>query len=222
MNKAIGYVRVSTDKQDLGPEAQRVELERWCKANGAELESVHQDLGVSGGAQLDKRPGLLAAIDALTKGSILLIAKRDRLARDPIVSAMAERLAMRKGASVVSCDGAGNGDDPTSVLMRRIIDAFAEYERLLIGARTKAALAVKRKRGEAWNHTPFGYRREGNALIPDPDAQEAIRLIHELRAGGMSYRAIAGELVRRGVPTQRGGKWEAMTVRKVALRPVAA
>lgn len=222
MTRAAGYVRVSTDRQDLGPEAQRADMERWCKANGAELVAVYQDLGVSGGVELDKRPRLLAALDALTKGSVLLIAKRDRLARDPIVSAMAERLAERKGARVVSCDGTGNGDDPAAVLMRRMVDAFAEYERRLIGARTKAALRVKRERGEAWNHVPFGYRLEGDRLVEDADGQEAIRLILELRQDDMSYRAIAAELEHRGVETVRGGKWEAMTVRKIALRQTAA
>ena len=32
--------------------------------------------------------------------------------------------------------------------MRRMIDAFAEYEKLIIGARTKSRLAAKRRRGE--------------------------------------------------------------------------
>jgi len=216
--RAIGYLRVSTDEQTLGSDAQRAELERWCERNGAELVGVHEDRGVSGGLELHKRPALLAAIDALDKGAVLLVAKRDRLARDPMVSAMVERLATRKGASVVSAAGEGSGDSPSDVLMRRMVDAFAEYERLVIKARTKAALAVKRERGEVFNHVPFGYRREGDRLIEDPDAQEALRIIRELRADGATYRAIAAELERRGVSTKRGGTWKAGTVRKLALR----
>jgi site-specific DNA recombinase len=221
MSKAIGYVRVSKDDQELGPEAQRAELARWCEHNGADLVAVHEDLGVSGGAELDKRPALLAAVDALERGAVLLVAKRDRLARDPMVAAMVERLAERKGASVVSTAGEGNGDTPSDVLMRRMVDAFAEYERLVIKARTRAALAVKRARGEAYGETPFGYCREGDRLVADTEAQEAIGLILELRADGMSYRAIAAELVRRGVPTAKGGAWAAKTVRSITLRAAA-
>ena len=42
---------------------------------------------------------------------------------------------------------AGEGTDtdgPTDILMRRIVDAFGEYERLIIKARTKAALRSRR------------------------------------------------------------------------------
>ncbi|WP_369426604.1 recombinase family protein [Glacieibacterium megasporae] len=36
---------------------------------------------------------------------------------------------------------------------------------------------------------------------------------------GMSLRAIARELDRRGVPTARGGAWQAVQVRAVLARP---
>ncbi len=74
---------------------------------------------------------------------MLLVAKRDRLARDVVVAAMVDRLAERHGARVLAADGTGNGDGPEAMLMRGIVDVFAQYERALIRARTKAALAVK-------------------------------------------------------------------------------
>lgn len=76
--KAVGYVRCSTDEQHLGPEAQREALSRWCAANSTELVAIHDDLGVSGGAALDRRPGLLGALDALNAhgAGVLLVAKR--------------------------------------------------------------------------------------------------------------------------------------------------
>ncbi|MGH9601658.1 MAG: recombinase family protein, partial [Terriglobales bacterium] len=67
---------------------------------GAALAEVFTDEGVSGGVSLDQRPGLLAALVALKDhdASVLLVAKRDRLARDVLVAAMVERLAERTGA----------------------------------------------------------------------------------------------------------------------------
>ncbi len=56
--KVVGYVRVSTDEQALGPEAQKTALEAWCKAQGARLVAVCEDIGVSGATSLEKRPGL--------------------------------------------------------------------------------------------------------------------------------------------------------------------
>jgi DNA invertase Pin-like site-specific DNA recombinase len=85
----------------------------------------------------------------LKPGDSLLVAKRDRLGRDPIVVAMIESAVVRKGARIVSAAGEGTeGDEPSHVLMRHLIDAFAEYERLIIVARTKAALQAKKARGE--------------------------------------------------------------------------
>jgi len=54
-DKVIGYIRVSTDEQALGPEAQREALNAWCEAHGARLCAVFEDIGVSGAIPLEKR-----------------------------------------------------------------------------------------------------------------------------------------------------------------------
>ena len=83
-------------------EAQRAALEWWCKSERATLVVVCSDLGVSGGAPLDKRPGLLAAVDALVEheAGVLLAMKRDRIARDVVAAGMIERIVEREGARV--------------------------------------------------------------------------------------------------------------------------
>ena len=59
------------------------------------------------------------------------------------------------------------GDEPTNVLMRRIVDAFAEYERLIIAARTRAALQAKIRRGHRCGKVRFGYdlAADGKTLV---------------------------------------------------------
>ena len=217
--RVVGYVRVSTSEQQNGPEAQRAELEQWCARNGAELVSVHQDIGVSGGAELEHRPALLRALDELQRGDVLLVAKRDRLARDVMLAAIVERMAERKRAQVVSADGAGNGDSPQDVLMRRMVDAFAEYERAIIRARTKVALQCKKQRGERVGQVPVGHKlaSDGVHLERDEQEQKAIALVRELREEGLSIRAIAGELNRLGVQA-RGSKWHPTTVARLLKR----
>jgi DNA invertase Pin-like site-specific DNA recombinase len=221
---AIGYIRCSTDEQHLGPEAQREALARWCKANGAELVAVFEDLGVSGGAELDKRPGLLAALEALKVHGAgrLLVAKRDRLARDVVLAAMVERLAEKAGAKVLAADGTGNQEGPEGLLMRGIVDVFAQYERALIRTRTCAALAVKRGRGECIGKVPFGFRcaADGVHLEADPSEQAVLAHIVALRAEGLTIRAIAARLDAERTPT-RGNRWHPTTVARVLSRAVA-
>jgi len=224
MSNGIGYLRVSTDEQGasgLGLEAQRAAIQAAADRLGVELVSWHTDSGVSGAAPVEKRPGLLGAIADLDSGAVLLVAKRDRLARDPIVSAMTEQLVTRKGARLVSAAGEGTeSDDPTSVLMRRMVDAFSEYERLLIGARTKAALQAKRRRGEkTGGAVPYGWRLQATSeingaavrgvalLVEDPAEQAVIQDVEAMRAAGGSLSSIAAELNRRGITTKRGSSW---------------
>jgi DNA invertase Pin-like site-specific DNA recombinase len=209
------YLRVSTEEQGLSGHGLHAQRDA-CAAILAHAD-VFVDEGVSGAASLDKRPGLLAAIAALGKGDTLLVAKRDRLARDPLVMAMIESAVQRKGARIRSAAGEGtDGDDPASIMMRRMVDAFGEYERLVIGARTKAALVGKKRRGERVGQIPFGYRldSDGVHLVRDEREQEAIRLVRMLRDGGMSLRAIAAELGEQGHQS-RGAAWHATTVARI-------
>ena len=166
------------------------------------------DAGVSGGAAIADRAELLVALAALREhgAGVFVVAKRDRLARDVMAAAMIERMAADAGARVVSAAGEGtDSDDPSSVLMRRMVDALAEYERALIAARTRAALAVKRSRGEATSHAPYGFRAEGGVLVADEAEQGVIARVREARSRGLTVRAIADELRAAGI-VSRGGR----------------
>ena len=216
--KVIGYIRVSTDEQHLGPEAQEEALRSWCTSNNAELVGIHTDRGMSGGAPLDKRLGLLSAVAALQEegAQVLLIAKRDRLARDVMVAAMVERMVAKAGAKLIAASGEGNGDGPESLLMRRMVDAFAEYERALIRSRTKAALQVKKSRGQRTGQVPYGKQLSSDGVhLEDNEQEQAIlRGILSLREEGLSIRAIAERLNLQATPA-RGKKWHPTTVARI-------
>jgi DNA invertase Pin-like site-specific DNA recombinase len=227
---ALGYVRVSTEEQHLGPDAQRDAIARACAARGLSLVAVHEDRGVSGAAPLEDRPGLLAALGALEvhRGAVLVVARRDRIARDVMLAAMVERLVERAKGRVLSAAGEGtdgDGLDPSALLMRRIVDAFAEYERALIRCRTRAALDQLRKQGVRLGGEALGWRRgerpaEGARRPIEDIAEEqaTIALIVGLHRVGRSLRGIRDELEGIGVRTKRGGRWSPSTIRAVLRR----
>ena len=130
--------------------------------------------------------------------------------------AMIQRAVERKGARIVSAAGEGtSSDDPSEVLMRRMIDAFSEYERLVIGARTSAAMQAKRRRGERVGSVPFGKRVGADGrLEDDPAEREVVGLVGRLKAEGLSVRAIAAELNRREIPS-RGSRWHHTTIQRL-------
>ncbi len=221
--RAVAYVRVSTTDQELGSEAQLQAIRDWCEREGVELVGTFEDR-LSGATPIDKRPALLEAIQALAdeNAGLLVAMKRDRLARDVVITAMIERLVQRSGAEVVTADGVGAGSGPEAGLMRRILDSFAEYERALIGARTKAALAVKRARGEkTGGDAPYGFRGAADKMLrPVKKEQRVILRILSLHDNGHSMRSIAEVLNAESVQA-RGGRWHHNTIYRIIKREAA-
>ena len=199
--KVVAYIRVSTEEQHLGPEAQLAAIELWATRQGVTVVAVHRDLGVSGATPLADCKGLMAALEDLRVhgAGLLVVAKRDRLARDVMKSAMAEARAEALGARIVSAAGEGDGTDPAAKLMRTIIDAFAEYERLIIGARTKAALAVKKTKAERIGGIPYGFSDVNGKLVANEDEQRVILEAKYLSSTGMSMRGICAKFAVEGV-----------------------
>jgi DNA invertase Pin-like site-specific DNA recombinase len=111
--------------------------------------------------------------------------------------------AVREGWSLVVLDLAVDMTTTNGRLISHIMIALAQWERELIGDRTRAGLASVRARG-----TKVG-RRSG---ISD----DTRRLIAALRSAGQSWQRIADALTEQGVPTGQGGKWHASTVRRIA------
>ena len=220
--KAVILVRVSTEHQassGLGADAQRKSCVEYAKNHNLELGEVHLELGVSGGLDLDKREGLLAAINDCGRGDVLLVAKRDRVSRQMMAMAMVERMLEKKGARLVSADGVANDDTPEAALMRSIITSFAVYERSLAKSRTKAALAAKKAQGKRYTRRPpFGFRFVDGSMIEDAQEQKALELLHSLRRRGFTLAAISSELFDQGFTSRSGKKIGPGTLSKVLQR----
>jgi DNA invertase Pin-like site-specific DNA recombinase len=223
--KAVFYGRVSGEEQaasGLGIEAQVAAGRDWSARHGLEFAGPYLDEAVSGATGLDDRPALLEAVAALEPGDVLLVAKRDRLGRDLIRVALIEAAVARKKARVVSAAGEGTeSDDPSAILMRRMIDAFAEYERLVIKARTKAALKAKKARGERYGNVPFGWSlaEDGRTLAPDQAERDLAEQARAWRSEGRSLRAIATGFDELGIAPKAGGaRWDHTSVRRLLER----
>jgi DNA invertase Pin-like site-specific DNA recombinase len=213
-------VRASTERQELGPEAQRAELSRWAERSAITLASVHED-ALSGGTELEHRPGLLAALDAVRehRAGVLVVTRRDRLARDVLIAATIERAVHRAGARVVSTDGVGSGDSPAEAFQRSILDAVAQFERALIRERTRAALRAKPARGQRAGNVPWGYRADADGRLEVLEAEAAVaRRVLRMRSEGVPLRAIARTLARDGVAGRTGRALSLTQVARIASR----
>jgi site-specific DNA recombinase len=221
--RAVGYVRVSTETQavdGISLEAQRARIEAWCIANGYELVGLHMDAGISG-KRADNRPGLQAALIEVsrTRGSALVVYSLSRLARSVKDTLEIAGRLDRIGADLVSLSEKIDTTSAAGRMVFRMLAVLAEFERDLCGERTKAALSLKKQRGECVGEVPLGWRRQGDRLVDDEAGQRVVALIRHLRAQGMTLRAIAAELERVGALRAKGGtRWDPKTVLRILAR----
>ena len=218
------YVRVSTAKQaeaENGLEAQKADCVAYAEKNGFTVGGVFVDAGVSGGAELQDRPALMDAIESLKKGSILLVAKRDRIARDVLNNAVIEKMVENKKSAIVSADGAGNGNDPASALMRNILAAMAAYEKALAGMRTKVAMKAMKDAGKVYGKIPYGYSRDGNLLVECGQEQTVITDVASWRAAGSKWRESVARLNECERFNRAGRPWSVQNLSQVIRRAAA-
>jgi DNA invertase Pin-like site-specific DNA recombinase len=193
----VAYLRVSTDEQvqsGLGLEAQRAAVKDEAARRGWSVV-WEVDEGVSG--KLRNRPALDRALGRLKAGEAqaLVVAKMDRLGRSVIQASDVLEAARRQKWDLIVLDLGMDLATPHGKAMAQMLAVFAELEREMISARTKAALAAAKARG-----TRIGRPRQIDPAL--------LARIVAMKADGLSHRSIAAALTAEGVPTVRGGaRW---------------
>jgi len=210
--RVVGYVRVSTDEQTgsgAGLEAQRRAILSECERRGWHVVKVIEDAGFS--AKDLKRPGVQEALRVLeeVEASALVVAKLDRLSRSMIDFTGLMGKAQKQGWALVALDCVDT-TTPSGEAMANMLATFAQFERRLIGQRTRDALAVKKRQG-----VRLGRPR----TLPEEVRQRIVAA----RQAGLTLAAIAHTLNSEGVATAQGGqRWYPATVRKISTQARAS
>jgi len=221
MKRAIGYVRVSTEQQateGVSIEAQSAKIKAYCDLYGFTLEGIEIDAGQS--ASTLQRDGLQRALDALEQGkaNALVVVKLDRLTRsvrdlDTLLSAyFAERYALVSVAEQVDTTTA------TGRMILNVLMSVSQWEREVIGERTKAAMQHKKAQGEyTGGRVPYGKMigDDGVTLLDHAGEQAIIAAVLEYRAAGLSMLKIAGRLEKQGFTTRKGGTFVANQIKRI-------
>lgn len=204
--RITGYIRVSGDSQhgneQDGAPRQRRAVEQWAKKNKKTVTEWIEDLGVSGTLELAQRPGLSKLLDSLHPPGVLIIEKCDRLARDLIAGELIIRMLAKAGWKVISAE---TGEDltasvsPTSILMRQMQGAFAEFDRRNIVGRLRLAREQKR------NATG---RCEGRKPFTNTKTLNRIKVLSRKKDGKKpTLQWIADQLNSEGLLTASGKIW---------------
>ena len=141
--KAIGYVRVSTDKQaDRGVslEAQVEKIRATATVHDVELLDVLVDAGESA-KDLD-RPGMVRILEMVQSRAVgmVIVAKLDRLTRSVKDLAVLLEQFQRRGVSLVSVAESLDTGSASGRLVLNIMVSVSQWEREAIGERTRDAM----------------------------------------------------------------------------------
>lgn len=174
------YVRVSTQEQaqqGFSLNAQQEALENYAKALGYEIHRIYRDEGKS--AKDMKRPEMTQMLqDAETgKFSAIFIYKLDRFSRSIKDLILTIDKLKEWGIDFVSLQDRIETTSASGKLMFHIIGAFAEFERNIIGDRTKFGMQRKAKEGGFITKAPKGYKLVNKKLMVDDLQSENVKSI---------------------------------------------
>jgi DNA invertase Pin-like site-specific DNA recombinase len=133
----------------------------------------------------------------------VIVESASRFARDLIVQETGYQYLRDLGITLIAADDpdAFTAETPTAVLVRQVLGAVAQFEKVSLVAKLKGA----RDRIRA---------REGRCEGPKPVPEEVKRLARRLaRPGGLSLRAIAGKLAARGMNAPSGKPYGAQSIK---------
>ena len=205
--RAFAYARVSTEEQaesGLGLDAQLGAAHTAISERGWTLAGSVVDAGVSGSVPPDRREQLGPVLEALDSGDgdALVVARLDRITRSLLAWAELVERSRRRGWAVVAVAEGFDLSTNSGEMAAGVLAVVAQYERRLIGDRTREAMAAAKARGV----------RFGRPVEHSPTVR---RLVVEMRESGATLQQIADRLTDDGVATPRGGRWHLSTVKRI-------
>lgn len=234
--RALGYVRVSTQRQAEGGislDNQEQRLTAHYAERGVELVDIYRDGGLSG--TTDNRPGLQALFEhAQRPGNGITeigVYSFSRLFRDHYLLEHYRRKLKRAGVRIVAITQEV-GHDAEGDLVRSVLSNFDEYQSRQTAKFTQDTMRRNAQAG-FWNGAipPFGYTTEvaemrgpkaKKRLVIEPSEALMVQQIYRMKRvgvgrGPMGYKKIVCHLNASGA-TLRGRKWHVSNVRDILTR----
>jgi DNA invertase Pin-like site-specific DNA recombinase len=222
LRRAVGVVRVSrvgarSGEQFVSPSEQRTRIEEACARDNLELVDTFEELDVSGGAALAKRPGLRRAVELVEAGEAdtVVVAYFDRLVRSLKVQLEVAERVEAAGGKIVALDVGEVGVGATGKLTAQFLGAVAEYHRNVTAERTAEAKRRAIARGvPTFSKIPPGYRqRDDGTLEVRPKEAKTVAEAFRQRAEGATVMETRDYLREHGIERSYHGTQAILTSR---------
>jgi site-specific DNA recombinase len=223
LRRALGVVRVSRvgDREGdrfVSPSEQRERIASACEREQLELVETLEEPNVSGGAPLDRRPGLRQAVEKVEAGEadVLVVAYFDRLVRSLQVQREVLERVENAGGAIIALDvGEVRADTASRWLSSTMLGMVAEYHRRVTAERTEEAKRRAIADGRpTFARIPPGLRlRHDGRLELEPTEATIVHDAFELRATGAPIREVREFLRANGIERSFHGVQAMLTSR---------
>lgn len=222
--KNVGiYVRVSTEeqaKEGYSIAAQKEKLKAYCVSQGWANYKFYIDEGKS--AKDIHRPSLELMLRHIEQGIIntVLVYRLDRLTRSvrdlySLLDYFDKYNAVFRSATEVYDTGSATGR-----LFITLVAAMAQWERENLGERVKMGQVEKARQGQYSAPAPFGFTKEGEYLVKNPQEGEILLDMVDKIKKGYSLRELADYLDESDAMPRRGYKWHIASILVMLKNPV--
>jgi DNA invertase Pin-like site-specific DNA recombinase len=196
--RTYGYIRASTDKQIASPSTQEGIIRAYCARIDRPLDGLYVDPDSSGKLHMIQREAGGQLMEVLRRNDHVVVARMDRLTRSFIGFArILETLDKLHVVLHMNDMGTLDPTNPLSSMLIQMLVVFAEYERRMIGVRTREGLAARKAAGLKFNSWAYlGYRWVPNPAggedikVPNFEEQEMVMRAAELAEAGYSVNKI--------------------------------
>ncbi|QSO48416.1 recombinase family protein [Alicyclobacillus mengziensis] len=209
MERAIGYVRVSTTTQVMkgqGIKTQETAIIDYCKRNQLELVNVFRDEGVSG--TVVNREGLTDLLDSLREYKKVVVLNTSRLWRSDTVKVLVHRELKKFEADIVSIEQPSYSiytKDPSDFLINGMMELLDQYERLSIALKLSKGRRTKVRNGvKGCGRAPLGFVWRSAQIEVDEESASIVKLIFRKYLELQSVDRVLSYLDEHGFTTPKG------------------
>lgn len=220
MGRLAAYVRVSSEKQKeegMSLEVQEAQLIKYAALYEIDLLDIIVDGGES--AKDLERPGMLKIMELMDKGVIsgVMVTKLDRLTRSVRDLCYLLEKYFSKGKTLISVQEKIDTDSATGRMITNVLMSVSQWEREVIGERTKAVLTHKKALGERVGNIPYGKKlsADGVHLEDNHDECVIINTVMYLRNKGITFRDVCKQINVSGNKNRQGNPFTLSAVHRM-------
>ncbi len=223
--KIYGYTRLNklrTRPKNLSIQKQTAIIREYARSRDLKIQKIFSDVeDTSTSLELPNLKKIISLVEA-GEMTTLIVARLDRVTRSiRSIHEFIQTVCDKHEVTLISVEEGLDSSTDHGKLALQMIDIIGKWDAKMISDRTKEFIARKRSIGENVGHAPFGFVYRNKKLMPFAEELKIVYLIRQKRDHEeLSYHKIAKFLNESNIPSKRGKRWHAETIKTIYENPL--